>query len=98
MLKLTNNVRTNLHEWVDNTLNNFCKEQAIEEHTYIEKNEVMFYDDFHKCFFYAIPTFIHKCLLDKGVGRRFEYKYKPPLRNFLNDNLKCFHKKDPSNI
>lgn len=66
--KLLNIDQTNLHEWLDTTLNEFCEEQVIEERILIEHIKARFFDNIHKQIFCCIPTVLQKFLLDRGAG------------------------------
>ena len=65
--KLTNGGRTNLSEWVKNTMDEFCEEQAIDERTSYDSIKDRFHDDFHESFLCTIPTLLFKFLIDKGI-------------------------------
>ena len=75
--KLTNSGITNLSEWVENIIDNFCKEQAIDERTSYDNIKDRFHDDFHESFICTIPTPLFKFLIDKGVAHIVEPR--PPL-------------------
>ena len=77
MQKLTNGGRTNLSEWVENIINIFCEEQAIDERTLYDNIKDHFHDDFHESFLCTIPTLFFKFLTDKGVVHIVEPR--PPL-------------------
>ena len=70
--KLTNGGRTNLSEWVENIINNFCKEQAIDERTSYDSIKDRFHDDFHERFLCTIRTLLFKFFIDKGVAHIVE--------------------------
>ena len=70
--KLTNGGRTNLSEWVENIIDEFCKEQAIDERTLYDSIKHQFHDDFHESFLCTIPTLLFKFLIDKGVAHIVE--------------------------
>ena len=74
--KLTNGGKTNLSEWVENIIDNFCEEQAIDERTLYDIIKDHFHDDFHESFLCTIPT-LFKFLIDKGVAHIV--KPRPPL-------------------
>ena len=75
--KLTNSGRTNLSEWVENIIDNFCEEQAIDETTSYDNIKDHFHDDFHENFLCTILTLLFKFLIDKGVAHIVEPR--PPL-------------------
>ena len=75
--KLTNGGRTNLLEWVENIIDNFCEEQAIDERTSYDSIKDQFHDDFHESFLCTIPTLLFKFLIDKDVAHIVEPR--PPL-------------------
>ena len=77
MHKLTNGGRTNLLEWVENIVDNFCEEQAIDEITSYDSIKDRFHDDFHESFLCTIQTLMFKFLIDKGVAHIVEPR--PPL-------------------
>ena len=70
--KLTNSGRTNLSEWVENIIDNFCKEQAIDERMSYDSIKDHFHDDFHESFLCTILTLLFKFLIDKGVAHIVE--------------------------
>ena len=75
--KLTNGGRTNLSEWVENIIDKFCEEQAIDERTSYDSIKDRFHDDFHESFLCTIPSLLFKFLIDKGVVHSVEPR--PPL-------------------
>ena len=70
--KLTNGGRTNLSEWVENIIDNFCEEQAIDERTSYDRITDHFHENFHASFLCTILTLLFKFLIDKGVAHIFE--------------------------
>ena len=58
--KLTNSGRTNLSKWKENIIDNFCKEQAIDERTSYDNIKIIFHDDFHENSLCTIPTLLFK--------------------------------------
>ena len=84
--KLTNGGRTNLSEWVENVIDNFCEEQAIDERTLYDNIKYHFHDDFHKSFLCTIPTPLFKFLIEKGVAHIVEPR--PPLVEPRSENDK----------
>ena len=75
--KITNGGRTNLSEWVENIIDNFCEEQAINERTSYDSIKDHFHDNFHESFLCTISTLLFKFLIDKGVAHIVEPR--PPL-------------------
>ena len=68
MHTLRNGGRTNLSEWVEQIVDNFYKEQAINERASFENIKIRFHDDFHESFHCIILTFLFKFLIDKGIA------------------------------
>lgn len=66
--KLTNGGRTNLSEWVENIIDNFFEEQAIDERTSYDNIKYHFHNHFHESFLCTIPTLLFKLLINKGVA------------------------------
>ena len=56
MHMLTNSGRTNLSEWVENIVDNFCKEQPIDERASYNNIKDHFHDNFHESFLCTIPN------------------------------------------
>jgi hypothetical protein len=83
MLKITNGVRTNLHEWVEIITLDYIEEQVIEEKTSVDIVKDKFYSYLHEIFLCIAPSILHKFLLERGVGHIFEYQplLNTPLRN-----------------
>ena len=63
MHKLNSVGWTDMYEWLENTCNEFCKEQAIEERTFLVDVEKKLYDEFHKSFFIIIPNLLFLFLI-----------------------------------
>lgn len=72
MHTLKNGGRTNLSEWVEHIVNNFCEEQAIDERASFNNIKDHFHNDFHKSFLYTVLTLLFKFLIDKGVAHIVE--------------------------
>ena len=68
MHMLRNDGITNFSEWVKHIVDNFCKEQAIDERASYDNIK----DHFHKSFLCTIPTLLFKVLIDKGVAHIVE--------------------------
>ena len=68
MHTLTNGGITNLLEWVKHIVDNFCKEQDIDERASYDNIKYHFHDDFHESFICTVPTLLFKFLIDKGVA------------------------------
>ena len=64
--------RTNLSEWAEHIVDNFCEEQAIDERDSFDNIKILFHDDFHESFLCTIPTFLFKFLIDKGISHIVE--------------------------
>ena len=77
MHTLQNDGRTNLVEWDEQIVDEFCEEQAIEERASFENIKSRFHDDFHERFIFTIPTLLFKLLINKGVAHIVEPR--PPL-------------------
>lgn len=84
LLKFSNSSRTNLYEWLESILEDYCEEQALEDCTSIEHIKARFYIDLDDGFLYVIPTLLHKFLIEKGIGHIIEYH--PPLETPTNIN------------
>ena len=70
--KLFRRGRTNLSEWFEKIIDDFCEEQAIEERTSVETIQNKFYTDITKKFLCSLPTLLFKFLIEKGVGHIVE--------------------------
>ena len=84
---LTNGGKTNLSEWVENIINNFCKEQAIDERMSYNNIKYRFHDDFHESFLCTILTLLFKFLIDKGVDHIVKLR-PPPIEPRSNTDRK----------
>ena len=84
MHTLRNDERTNLSEWVEQIVDDFCEEQAINERASFDNIKNSLHNDFHKIFLYTVPTFLFKFLIDKGVAQIVEPR--PPLVEPRSDN------------
>ena len=71
MHMLRNSGRANLSEWVEQIVDDFCEEQAIDRRASFDNIKNRFHDDFHEIFLYTIPTFLFKFLINKGVSQIF---------------------------
>ena len=69
--------RTNLSKWVEQIVDNFCEEQAIDERTSFDNIKNHFHDDFHESFLCTVLTLLFKFLIDKGITHIV--KPRPPL-------------------
>ena len=74
---LWNDGRTNLSEWVEQIVDDFWEEQAIDERASFDNIKSLIHGDFHESFLCTIPTFLFKFLTDKGVAHIVEPR--PPL-------------------
>lgn len=77
MNTLRNVGRTNLSEWVEHIVNNFCEEQAIDKRASYDNIKDRFHDDFHESFLCTVSTLLFKFLIDMGVAHIVEPR--PPL-------------------
>ena len=84
MHMLRNGGRTNLLEWVEQIVDDFCKEQAIDERASFDNIKNRFHDEFHESFLCTIPTLLFKFLIDKGVAHIVEPR--PPLVETWSNN------------
>ena len=79
--KLIRGGRTNLSEWCENIVDDFCEEQALEDRTSVETVKAKFYTDFTDQFMCSLPTLLFKFLIEKGAGHIVEPQpplYEPP--------------------
>ena len=72
MHTLRNSGRTNLSEWAEQIVDEFCEEQAIDERASFNNIKSRFHGDFHKIFPCTIPTFLFKFLIEKGIAHIVE--------------------------
>ena len=72
MHMLTNGGRTNLSEWVENIVDNFCEEHAIDERASYDSIKDHFHDDFHESFLFTILTLLFKFLINNRVAHIVE--------------------------
>ena len=86
MHTLRNNGRTNLSEWVEQIVDDFCKEQAINKRDSFNSIKDHFHDDFHESFLCTVPTLLFKFLINKGVAHIVEPRL--PLVEPRSDNDK----------
>ena len=70
--KLIRGGRTNLSEWFEKIVNDFCEEQAVEDRTSVETVKEKFYTDLTEQFLCSLPTLLFKFLIKKGVGHIVE--------------------------
>ena len=70
--KLIRGGRTNLSEWFEKIIDEFCEEQAIEERTSVETIQKKFYTDLTEKFLCSLPILLFKFLREKGVGHIVE--------------------------
>jgi len=68
MHMLWNSGRTNLSEWVEQIVDYFCEEQAIDERASFDNIKSCFHNDFHESFLCTILNLISKFLIDKGMA------------------------------
>ena len=60
--------RTNVLDWFENIVDEFCEEQAVEERTSVETIKNKFYTDLIEQFLCSLPNLLFKFLIKKGVG------------------------------
>ena len=65
--KLIREGRTNLSEWFEKIIDDFCEEQAIEDRTLVETVKEKFYTDLTEQFLCSLLTLLFKFLIEKGV-------------------------------
>ena len=70
--KLIRGGRTNLSEWFEKIVNDFCEEKAVEDRTSVEIVKEKFYTDLTKQFLFSLPNLLFKFLIEKGVGHIVE--------------------------
>ena len=70
--KLIHVGRTNLSEWFEKIVDDFCEEQVVEDRTSVETVKEKFYIDLIKQFLCSLPTLLFKFLIEKGVGNLVE--------------------------
>ena len=70
--KLFRGGRTNLSEWFEKIVDDFCEERAVEDRTSVETIKAQFYTDFTDQFLCSLPTLLFKFLIAKGVGHIVE--------------------------
>ena len=66
--KLIQGGRTNLSEWFEKIVDDFCEEQAVEDRTSVETVKEKFYIDLAEQVLCSLPTLLFKFLIEKGVG------------------------------
>ena len=66
--KLIRGGRTNLSKWFKKIVDDFCKEQAVEDRTSVETVKEKFYTDLTEKFMCSLLTLLFKFLIKKGVG------------------------------
>ena len=86
MHTLQNNRRKCFSKWVEQIVDDFCEEQAIDERASLDNIKDHFHDDFHERFLYTVPTLLFKFLIDKGIAHIVEPR--PPLVKRRSDNNK----------
>ena len=64
--------QTNLSEWFEKITDEFCEEQTVEERTFVENVQKIFYTDLTEQFLCSLPTLLFKFLIEKGVGHIVE--------------------------
>ena len=66
--KLFRGGRTNLSEWFEKIVDDFCEEQVVEDRTSVETVKEKFYTDLTEQFLCSLPTLLFKFLIEKGIG------------------------------
>ena len=88
MHTLQNGGRTNLSELVEQIVDKFYEEKAIDERASFDNIKSRFHDDFHENFLCTILTLLFKFLIDKGVAHIVEPQ--PPLiETRSNNDIEC---------
>ena len=80
--KMIHRGRTKLSEWFKKIVDEFYKEQAVEDRTSVETVKKKFYTDLTEQFLCSLPTLLFKFLIEKGVGHIVEPRpslHGPPL-------------------
>ena len=80
--KLIRGGRTNLSEWFEKIVDDFCEEQAVEDRTSMETVKEKFYTDLTEQFLCSLLNLFFKFLIEKGVGHIVEPHpslHGPPL-------------------
>ena len=70
--KLIQGGRTNLSEWFEKIIDEFCEEQPIEERTSVESIQKKFDTDLTEQFLCSLLTLLFKFLIEKGVSHIVE--------------------------
>ena len=70
--KLIRGGRTNLSEWFEKIVDDFCEEQAVKDRTSFETVKDKFYIDSTEQFLCSLPTLLFKFLIEKGVAHIVE--------------------------
>ena len=70
--KLIRGGRTNLSEWFEKIVGDFCEEKVVEDRTSVETVKEKFYTDLTKQFLCSLPTLLFKFLIKKGVAHIVE--------------------------
>src|SRR5229473_5667688 len=70
--KLIRGGTTNLSEWFEKIVDDFCEERAVENRTSVETVKEKFYTDLTEQFLCSLPTLLFKFLIEKGVGHIVE--------------------------
>ena len=70
--KLIQGGRTNLSEWFEKIVDDFCEEEAVEDRTSVETMKEKFYTDLAEQFLCSLPTLLFKFLIEKGVAHIVE--------------------------
>ena len=70
--KLIRGGRTNLSEWFEKVIDDFCEEQAVEDRTLVETVKEKFDTDLAEQFMCSLHTLMFKFLIEKGVGHIVE--------------------------
>ena len=86
MHTLQNDGRTNLVEWDEQIVDEFCEEQVINERASFDSIKDRVHYDFHERFLCTVPNLLYKFLIDKGVAHIVELR--PPLVEPRSNNYK----------
>ena len=70
--KLIQGGRTNLSEWFEKIVDDFCEEQAVKDRTSVETVKEKFYTDLVEQFMCSLPTLLFNFLIEKGLAHIVE--------------------------
>ena len=82
--KLIRRSRTNLFEWFEKIVDDFCEEQKVKDRTSIETVKEKIYTALAEQFLCSLPTLLFKFLIEKGVAHIVEPR--PSLHELLTNS------------